>query len=71
MTMQPSPQHTRIHHLFDERVAQAPDHPFLFMPDGLMTLGELAVQVNALEAELRDAGVRLGDRVLVAAENRP
>ncbi|MGV0983059.1 MAG: class I adenylate-forming enzyme family protein [Limnohabitans sp.] len=63
--------HTRIHQLFDERVAQASDHPFLFMPDRVMTLGQLAVQVNALEAELRDAGVRLGDRVLVAAENCP
>jgi long-chain acyl-CoA synthetase len=63
--------HTRIYQLFDERAAQAPDHPFLFMPDRVMTLGQLAVQVNALEAELRDAGVRLGDRVLVAAENCP
>ncbi|OYU29851.1 MAG: o-succinylbenzoate--CoA ligase [Comamonadaceae bacterium PBBC2] len=63
--------HTRIHHLFDERVAQAPDHPFLFLRDGVMTLGQLALQVNALEAELREAGVRLGDRVLVAAENCP
>jgi len=63
--------HTRIHQLFDERAAQAPDHPFLFMPDRVMTLGQLAVQVNALEAELRSAGVRLGDRVLVAAENCP
>jgi acyl-CoA synthetase (AMP-forming)/AMP-acid ligase II len=64
-------RHTRIHQLFDERAAQAPDHPFLFMPDRVMTLGQLAVQVNALEAELREAGVRLGDRVLVAAENCP
>ena len=64
-------RHTRIHQLFDERVAQAPDHPFLFMPDRVMTLGQLAVQVNALEAELRESGVRLGDRVLVAAENCP
>ena len=63
--------HTRIHQLFDERAAQAPDHPFLFMPDRVMTLAELAQQVNALEAELREAGVRLGDRVLVAAENCP
>lgn len=63
--------HTRIHQLFDERAAQAPDHPFLFMPDRVMTLAELAQQVNALEVELRDAGVRLGDRVLVAAENCP
>ena len=63
--------HTRIHQLFDERATQAPDHPFLFLRDGVMTLGQLAVQVDALEAELREAGVRLGDRVLVAAENCP
>ena len=65
------PQHTRIHQLFDERVAQAPDHPFLFLKDGVITLGALAQQVNLLEAELRASGVRLGDRVLVAAENCP
>ena len=69
--MSQSPQHTRIHQLFDERVAQAPDHPFLFLKDGVITLGALAQQVNLLEAELRASGVRLGDRVLVAAENCP
>jgi acyl-CoA synthetase (AMP-forming)/AMP-acid ligase II len=70
MSLQLTP-HTRIHHLFDERVQQAPDHPFLFMPDRVMAMKELAQQVDALEAELRDAGVRVGDRVLVAAENCP
>jgi long-chain acyl-CoA synthetase len=69
--MSQSPQHTRIHQLFDERVAQAPDHPFLFLKDGVITLGALAQQVNLLETELRASGVRLGDRVLVAAENCP
>ena len=67
----PTRTHTRIHHLFDDRVAQAPDHPFLYLTQGVMTLGQLAQQVDALEAELRDAGVRVGDRVLVAAENCP
>ncbi|WP_089961934.1 class I adenylate-forming enzyme family protein [Limnohabitans sp. 2KL-3] len=71
MAVQLTSPHTRIHHLFDERVAQSPDHPFLFMPDRVMTLGQLAQQVDALEAELREAGVRVGDRVLVAAENCP
>ena len=64
-------QHTRIHQLFDARAAQAPDHPFLFLTDGVITLGQLASQVDALEAELRETGVRVGDRVLVAAENCP
>ena len=64
-------QHTRIHQCFDERVAQAPDQPFLFLPDGEMTLRELSACVDQLEAELRADGVRPGDRVLVAAENCP
>ena len=64
-------QHTRIHQLFDARAAQAPDHPFLCLTDGVITLGQLASQVDALETELRETGVRLGDRVLVAAENCP
>jgi len=67
----PTRTHTRIHHLFDNRVAQAPDHPFLYLTQGVMTLGQLAQQVDLLEAELRQAGVRVGDRVLVAAENCP
>ena len=63
--------YTRIHQLFDARAEQAPDHPFLFLTDGVITLGQLASQVDALETELRETGVRLGDRVLVAAENCP
>lgn len=71
MALSLNPQHTRIHHLFDERVAQAPAHPFLYLKQGVMSLGELAQQVDLLEAELRQSGVRVGDRVLVAAENCP
>lgn len=62
---------TRIHHLFDQRVQEDPDHPFLYLKQGHITLGELAVSVDALESELRQADVRLGDRVLVVAENCP
>ena len=74
--MQPPGLHTlqpmnRIHHLFDQRAAQAPDHPFLLLQDGVITLGALARMVDALEDELRGDGVRAGDRVLVAAENCP
>lgn len=71
MTMHSKSTHTRIHHLFDERVAQAPEHPFLHLSDGVMTLAALAHQVDQLETELREAGVCAGDRVLVAAENCP
>ena len=69
--MDPHLTHSRIHQLFDARVALAPDHPFLYLTEGVLTLGQLAAQVNSLEAELREAGVRVGDRVLVAAENCP
>ena len=62
---------TRIHHLFDQRVQEDPDHRFLYLKQGHITLGELAVSVDALESELRQADVRLGDRVLVVAENCP
>ena len=62
---------TRIHHLFDHRVQEGPDHPFLYQKQGQITLGELALSVNALESELRQSDVRLGDRVLVVAENCP
>ena len=67
----PHTRHTRIHQCFDERVAQAPEQPFLFLPDGQMTLAQLSALVDSLEAELRSEGVRPGDRVLVAAENCP
>lgn len=62
---------TRIHHLFDQRVQEDPSHPFLYLTDGVITMGELAQMVDALEIELLDCQVRMGDRVLVAAENCP
>ena len=62
---------TRIHHLFDQRVQEDPDHPFLYLKEGLITMGELSLMVDALESELRQSDVRLGDRVLMVAENCP
>jgi acyl-CoA synthetase (AMP-forming)/AMP-acid ligase II len=62
----------KIHELFDERVAEDLKHPFLFLADGgVVTMGELSSMVDALEMELRQSDVRLGDRVLVVAENCP
>lgn len=61
----------RIHQCFDDRVAQDPDRPFLLLQDRQITLGELSVMVDRLEAELRAEGVHTGDRVLVLAENCP
>ena len=62
---------TRIHNLFDQRVQEDPEHPFLYLKEGLITMGELSLRVDALESELRQSDVRLGDRVLVVAENCP
>ncbi len=59
----------RIHELFDQRVAQAPQQVFLWLPDGTVTLAALAQMVDQLADEMRADGVRGGDRVLVAAEN--
>lgn len=61
----------RIHALFDERVARAPEQIFLFTQGATFTLAALDVWVTRLEQELRDTGVRLGDRVLIVAENCP
>jgi malonyl-CoA/methylmalonyl-CoA synthetase len=61
----------RIHEAFDAWLARDPARAFLHLPDGdvdFATLGRLA---GALERELRDDGVRRGDRVLVVAENCP
>ena len=74
MALQLNPPHTRIHHLFDERAAQAPAHPFLYLKQGVMTLGELAQQVDLLEAELGVQAIRdvqplqPGDVVATAAD---
>ncbi|MEY4296133.1 MAG: Long-chain-fatty-acid--CoA ligase [Pseudomonadota bacterium] len=62
----------KIHELFDQRAAEEPNHPFLFLADGsVVTMDELASMVDALETELKANNVRLGDRVLVVAENCP
>lgn len=60
-----------IHDLFDDRLAQTPNLPFLFTPEGTLTLADLAGLVTQLEAELRADGVLPGDRVLTVAENCP
>ncbi len=60
-----------LHELFDDRLAQTPTLPFLFTPEGTLTLADLAGLVMQLEAELRADGVLPGDRVLTVAENCP
>lgn len=60
-----------IHELFDDRMARAPAQPFLFTPQGTLTLAQLGALVAQLQAELRADGVQPGDRVLTVAENCP
>ncbi|MEY4750121.1 MAG: hypothetical protein RIQ60_2335 [Pseudomonadota bacterium] len=62
----------RLHQLFDASLARDGGRPFIFLPGGAtLSHAELGRQVDALEAELRDAAVRPGDRVMVVAENCP
>jgi acyl-CoA synthetase (AMP-forming)/AMP-acid ligase II len=63
--------HTRLHELFDARVASAPAQAFLYTPEATLSLGDLDVMVTQLSQELRADGVRPGDRVLIVAENCP
>ena len=62
---------TRLHQLFDQRLSQSPERPFLLLPQQSLSYADLGAQVEALEAELRCEGVLAGDRVLVVAENCP
>ena len=61
----------RIHQFLDRWLVEAPDRPFIYLPDRTVTYADLGRLVDTLEAELRDQGVRPGDRVLVVAENCP
>jgi acyl-CoA synthetase (AMP-forming)/AMP-acid ligase II len=61
----------RLHDAFDAWLRRDAGRPWLFLPDGAMCFADLGLQVDALEAELRDARVRPGDRVLIVAENCP
>jgi malonyl-CoA/methylmalonyl-CoA synthetase len=67
---------TRIHDLFDAWLQRSPDRVFLHLPgtDGAsstMSYAHVGVMVDALVTELRDDGVRPGDRVMAVAENCP
>ena len=62
---------TCLHEIFDQRLAETPDAPLLFLPGRTISVAELAVLVDRLEAEMRADGVTPGDRVLIIAENCP
>lgn len=61
----------RIHELLDRWLQEAPDRPFIHLPDRVLSYADLGKLVDVLEAELRSQQVRPGDRVLVVAENCP
>lgn len=62
----------RIHQLLDRWLAEAPQQPFIHLPGGRsLRFADLGALTAAAEAELRQQGVRAGDRVLVVAENCP
>jgi malonyl-CoA/methylmalonyl-CoA synthetase len=67
---------TRIHDLFEAWRQRSPDRVFLHLRgieggSETMSYAEVGVRADALEAELRADGVRLGDRVMAVAENCP
>ncbi|MEN7527360.1 MULTISPECIES: class I adenylate-forming enzyme family protein [unclassified Cupriavidus] len=63
---------TRIHHLLDYWLNEAPDQPFIHLPDGTqVTFAQLGALTYVAEVELRALDVRPGDRVMVVAENCP
>jgi acyl-CoA synthetase (AMP-forming)/AMP-acid ligase II len=59
----------RIHHLLDRLLQTQPDAPLLIEPQTTTTAAGLAAMADGLQAEMRQAGVQPGDRVLIVAEN--
>lgn len=60
---------SRIHELLALRAARTPDAVFLHEPTGTTTYAALQSMVDAAADDLRGAGVRPTDRVLLVAEN--
>lgn len=61
----------RLHDIFDQRLAQTPDAPLLFLPEQTFSVAALGEMIDQIEIELRDDGVLPGDRILIIAENCP
>ncbi|TWG88613.1 acyl-CoA synthetase (AMP-forming)/AMP-acid ligase II [Cupriavidus gilardii J11] len=63
---------TRIHHLLDHWLTEAPDRPFIHLQDGRsLTFADLGRLTDTAQTELQALGVGVGDRVMVVAENCP
>lgn len=56
---------------FEERVAEAPDHPFLIWDGQRISWGEANAQANRFAHYIRDQAVARGDTVAVMVENSP
>jgi acyl-CoA synthetase (AMP-forming)/AMP-acid ligase II len=61
----------RIHTLFDAWLAREPGRVVIHEREANWTFGGLGCLVDLAEREMRDQGVRPGDRVLIVAENCP
>jgi acyl-CoA synthetase (AMP-forming)/AMP-acid ligase II len=61
----------RIHSLFEQRLQDSPERPFLILPDASLSYAALGAWVELLTQELRADGVLPGDRVMIVAENCP
>ncbi len=64
-------QPARLHDLFDRQLSGGADRIFLYTPEGDVSYGQLDRMSDLLEAELHEAGVQPGDRVMAVAENCP
>jgi len=60
---------TRIHQSFDAWLAREPNGIFIRERERELSVAALGALVDTAEGELRDDGVRPGDRVLIVAEN--
>lgn len=58
-----------LHHAFEQASARQPGKTALVCASGRLSYGELAAQVRAMAIRLRAAGVKPGDRVVLALES--
>jgi acyl-CoA synthetase (AMP-forming)/AMP-acid ligase II len=59
----------RIHELLEARAVRTPEAVFLFEPESTTTYAALQAMVDVAVQDLRAAGVRATDRVVLVAEN--
>jgi len=62
---------TRLHELLEPWLAKDPDRAFLHLLDGTVTYAQIEAMTQAVAKELKELGVRPGDRVVIITENCP